>query len=48
MASGARFDAERGEFKAGEEGPQRLGGFDTFWYNWSLIHPDTGLLGIQE
>jgi hypothetical protein len=23
---------------------ERLSGFDTFWYNWSLIHPDTEIL----
>jgi len=40
--SGAVFDAERGrwsETPGSELAP--LQGFDTFWYVWSLAHPDT-------
>lgn len=48
VASGARFDPESGRFEAAEGGPQRLGGFDTFWYNWSLIHPGTTVLGLRK
>ncbi len=39
-ASGATFDAASGAF--GEVEP--LDGFDTFWFNWSMIHPDTEIL----
>jgi len=41
-ATGARFDPWRGF--PGPGGPKRLLGFDTFWYVWSLNHPDTALL----
>jgi hypothetical protein len=45
--SGARFDPEQGRF-VGPGGPgsrlPRLEGFDTFWYMWSLTHPDTEIL----
>ena len=41
-ATGARFDASSRDF--GEAGVERLNGFDTFWYTWSLTHPDTKLL----
>lgn len=45
-ASGARFEPSSGEFAGGRgAGPARLEGFDTFWYIWSLTHPDTMLLG---
>ena len=44
VASGARFDPERAQFVGGTDLP-RLEGFDTFWYTWSLTHPDTELLG---
>lgn len=48
-ASGARFDPQAGSFTGGKgEGPARLQGFDTFWYNWSLIHPDTEVLGLDK
>lgn len=42
VETGARFREDEGEF----EGPsvERLSGFDTFWYNWSLNNPDTELL----
>jgi hypothetical protein len=43
LATGARFEAERVRFVGGQVA--RLGGFDTFWYTWSLSHPDTTLLG---
>ena len=42
-ASGGRFDAAGGGFSGAEV--ERLDGFDTFWYNWSLIHPQTEVLG---
>ena len=38
--SGARFDKTSGEFS----GVESLGGFDTFWYNFSLSNPETLLL----
>jgi hypothetical protein len=41
---GARFDPETGAFSGGIP-PEPLGGFDTFWYIWSLNHPDTEVLG---
>lgn len=48
-ASGARFDPRRGEFDGGQgAGPSRLDGFDSFWYIWSLTHPDTLLLGAAS
>ena len=36
----ATFDPANGTF--GDIG--RLDGFDTFWFNWSMIHPDTEIL----
>lgn len=43
--SGAIFDPD-GEGFEGDGGQQvsRLDGFDTFWYNWSLTHPETEIL----
>jgi len=41
-ATGARFDVSTRDF--GEAGVERLNGFDTFWYTWSLTHRDTKLL----
>lgn len=41
-ASGARFDYDAREFVGAEV--ERLPGFDTFWYTWSLTHPDTEVL----
>ena len=38
--SRARFDETSGEFS----GVESLGGFDTFWYNFSLNNPETLLL----
>ncbi len=43
LATGARFEAEPARFPDGQVA--RLGGFDTFWYTWSLSHRDTTLLG---
>jgi hypothetical protein len=44
--SGCIFDTESGVFLDGKKGcPERMNGFDTFWYNWSLNNPDTELLG---
>ncbi len=40
--SGSSFAADRLEFQGSSV--ERLSGFDTFWYNWSLIHPDTEIL----
>ncbi|MCG6926599.1 MAG: DUF3179 domain-containing protein [Acidobacteria bacterium] len=45
--SGARFDPDHGAFAAragGPEGPGRFEGLDTFWYMWSLTHPETEIL----
>ncbi len=39
------FDPETGVFIDGEKNcPQRLNGYDTFWYIWSLTNPNTMLL----
>jgi hypothetical protein len=43
--TGASFDTERGVFQGSPPGVEPLAGFDTFWYVWSLTHPDTELLG---
>jgi hypothetical protein len=45
--SGTRLDPERGGF-VGSGSPSRLEGFDTFWYMWSLTHPDTEVLSPPE
>jgi hypothetical protein len=39
------FDTDMGSF-IGEKNvcPERLNGYDTFWYTWSLTNPDTELL----
>ena len=42
IGSGSRFSGDRLEFEGGSV--ERLSGFDTFWYNWSLINPDTQVL----
>lgn len=42
LGSNSRFSGDRLEFDDGAV--ERLPGFDTFWYNWSLIHPDTEIL----
>ncbi len=41
-ASGATFDAAEERFAGGEL--PHLDGFDTFWFNWSMTHPDTKIL----
>lgn len=47
-ASGATFDAARGVFvDAPADDPQPLPGFDTFWYTWSLTHPDGEIVGAD-
>lgn len=48
LPSGARFDPQRGSF-SGEKANEiaRLEGFDTFWFNWSMTHPDTEVLGLD-
>lgn len=44
--SGCIFDVESGVFSNSKrECPERMNGFDTFWYNWSLNNPDTEVLG---
>jgi hypothetical protein len=42
LDSGARFDEKTGDFVGGSV--DRLNGFDTFWYNWSLNNPETEIL----
>ena len=42
LATGARFDEKEGVFEGAEV--SRLGGFDTFWFNWSMNNPETELL----
>jgi hypothetical protein len=42
IGSGAGFDTERRDFAGGRV--ERLNGFDTFWYNWSLTNSATKLL----
>ncbi len=42
LGTGARFDADTRAFVGGEV--ERLPGFDTFWYTWSLNNPETQLL----
>ena len=41
LESGTEFDPEKRTFGAELD---RVGGFDTFWYNWSLNNPNTKLL----
>lgn len=49
LASGARFSPETGQFEGGVGStPERLWGFDTFWYTWTLTNPGTELLGIDR
>ena len=45
--SGNKFELSSSAFHSFSEAGtlQRLVGFDTFWYNWSLSNPDTKLLG---
>jgi len=42
--TGCSFDAASAAFAGDGECAARIGGFDTFWYNWSLNNPDTKLL----
>jgi len=41
--SACHFDTDTKSF-VGQSCPQRVSGFDTFWYSWSLNNPDTQLL----
>jgi hypothetical protein len=42
---GAVFDIDSGSFTGeGAGSVDRLDGFDTFWFNWSLTHPATRVL----
>lgn len=45
LDSGCKFNPDTGAFE-GEAATcaERIPGFDTFWYNWSLANPDTKLL----
>ena len=43
-ASGAVFDESSGSFAGTPADVRPLEGFDTFWYVWSLTHPDTAVL----
>ena len=50
-ASGARYDPRREAWvgaRSGARRPERLSGFDTFWYQWSLVHPKTAVLGLAR
>ncbi len=44
--SKCEFDPDTHTFVSGDGSrcPQKLNGFDTFWYTWSLTNPDTKLL----
>lgn len=44
-ATGARFDPDAEGFVGGEGAVERLDGFDTFWFHWSMTHPESRLLG---
>jgi len=44
-ASGAAFDTKAGHFVGGEGAKiERVDGFDTFWFNWSMNNPKTLIL----
>jgi len=43
--SGAGFDPATGDFA--DASAERLGGFDTFWYTWSLSNPETRVLELE-
>lgn len=48
-ASNLSFDPQRGTFGGGEnQALQRLPGFDTFWYNWSLINENSTILKAKH
>ena len=42
LETGASFDPRRGLFRGGRV--KGVSGVDTFWYSWSLTHPETRLL----
>lgn len=43
--SGASFDAKARQWVGGEgTNVVKLEGFDTFWFNWSMVHPETEIL----
>ncbi len=42
------FDPESGSFGSGSETLKWLEGFDTFWFNWSMTHPKTEVLGLRR
>ncbi len=43
---GVNFNVEEMRFRGDDSMKLKaVGGFDTFWYNWSLTNPDTELLG---
>jgi hypothetical protein len=46
QATGARFDPAKGAF-LGPSTPKTLAGLDTFWYIWSLTHPDTEVVAAR-
>lgn len=48
LPSGARYDRELGTFSAAPGAPVPLDGFDTFWFNWSMTHPQTAVLGAGK
>ena len=45
LESGTAFDPKARRFEADLE---RLSGFDTLWYNWSLNNPETKLLTADK
>lgn len=45
VATGAVFDPQQEGFTGGDGEVPRLDGFDTFWFHWSQVHPETALLG---
>lgn len=46
-SSGTAFDADSMSFP-GASLEALAGGFDTFWFNWSMYHPETEILGSPE
>ena len=42
--SGCSFNPESEMFEGKNNCPEKISGFDTFWYNWSLNNPETVLL----
>jgi hypothetical protein len=39
------FNADRGVFEGFPPGLKRMQGFDTFWYTWIPLHPESIILG---